>query len=355
MYVPRAVLLLAGALGGWSNAVSGQKPTSSIPAYTVLSAASVRQLLLTKMRSVTLGDSLPDSPSKITDVAVRDGRIYVLDGEIHRLSVYASSGHLLNRSGGWGLAFGKFEAPRQLLLVGDTLFVVDAGRHGGLASFDLLGRPLGRRRLSGLAPPISAAAWSNGMLVAWIISDTSEGSHPIVTSYNGRGSVLGTGCEPDPLYRSPGMVGQFALSEVSVDAKHALCSQVLTPVVQILDHSARAVGAITWAPPFYVPPRDVYMSLNAQDIQQFRSKWTLHEHTYPTGNGFISVYSRYDLGAHRMRYYLFGCPELESPAHCSAIESPGRPVSFVAPRTLVVETTRGQKDPTTLEFLKFTL
>lgn len=349
------VLAAFGAFSSASVPGAAQNSAAASAAYTVLTADRVGQLRLVPTRSVVLGDSLPDSPSKITDVAVTHGRIYILDGQINRLLVYTPSGHLIHRSGGWGSSVGQFETPRRLVFVADTLLVVDAAHHGYLASFDLTGNSTGGRRLAVLEPPIAASAWSDTLLVAWIVSDVGTGPHLIVTSFNARGGVIGNGCKPDPRYSSKGMVGAFALSEVSSNAMHVLCSQFITPVIQILDHSARTVGAITWAPPFYVAPRDEPVSLNAQDIQQFRSTWTSHERSYPVRRGFLSIYSRYDVGSHRMRYYLFGCPEVNRADHCLTIEAPGRPASFIEPNTLVVERSRGPTEPLILDFFRFAL
>jgi 6-bladed beta-propeller protein len=101
----------------------------------------------------TLG---PSDFAFVTDVGLSgDGRTYVVDQRMARVSVFDSSGEFLNRFGVTGAGPGEFLAPFKIVVFDSSLAVYD-NRLGRISIFDLDGKflssfPLSGRLLSSLS------------------------------------------------------------------------------------------------------------------------------------------------------------------------------------------------------------
>lgn len=149
-------ITLSGCDGGSdpsSNGSSGPAHLDALP-------------LLTVEEDVRVGDvEDPDLGfSRVTGLDVdRDGNVYVMEGLVPEIRVYAPGGTLLRRIGRRGGGPGEFESVPRFGVVGDTIWAVD-GANERITLFDREGEVLSTGRYASLAVPLPS---SHGYLVPW--------------------------------------------------------------------------------------------------------------------------------------------------------------------------------------------
>lgn len=108
--------LIAAGCGGEEN---GQAPSANEPAALDTVLISVADTI-----GVMMGDSAYVFGNITEAELAPDGRIYVLDGLLARLSVYSPEGELLSTSGRRGSGPGEYLYPRSMALLDDGSLVV---------------------------------------------------------------------------------------------------------------------------------------------------------------------------------------------------------------------------------------
>jgi hypothetical protein len=283
----------------------------------------------------------------------------VLDGEGRRLLAYDTvSGRRLFSVGRWGKDPGMFDVPRRMEFVGDTLLILDVTHAVALSAFDERGRFIGPRfpilkRIGGTAFAVLAGT----LIVTTLTPRQTSTGRDVALITDGDGRVLSTGCREDPRYQesraSNGELYRFAFRDIAVFGQRVLCTEPISPRVQILDPRGKPRGAVAIVPPFYRAPKDVPSepSRSKRDILVLESSWTSHNRIFAGPHGFISVYARYDLEAGAPTFYLFSCDldRNDKPSHCGATTSPGNPVRFRPPDSLFIVVKSRAPAPTQLE------
>jgi hypothetical protein len=325
---------------------------SDLGRYELLGARDVARLSLRLVRTVPLGTTDLETPASIPRAKIAPRSIVVVDEAARRLRAYSRLGRSLFSvpigAGGAGL-----RSAVALAYSGDTIFVLDIDEKQGVVTLDSTGHRLGSLPIRVSSSTVDYVAGDSGSLVATIMTDRGilDDTAGIVSIVDREGHARTLGCAPDPLYResvkNAGLFQYFRFFGVSTLGRRTYCRQPITPVVQILDEHGRPLGTLRRAPPFYKRPPDVSKAnpTNKTLLVTFRSQWTEHTRFFPYEAGFVSFYTVYDANAGRDRYFLFACDSASGTARCRSAESPGMPLDFIAPDTLiVVEPLHGPRD-----------
>ncbi|HYW05375.1 MAG TPA: 6-bladed beta-propeller [Longimicrobium sp.] len=345
MRIPRRPLwplitLILFALAGCGK---DERTASPLDTTTVeqLSRSEVDALELTLIDSVTLGTA-GESVEEITDLRIKDGKFYVLDAMAKHVRVFGRDGRLHSTIGRAGKGPGEFQDAMSLAVVPEGLFVADPMRGKELSLFTEQGRFVENRAFHTPTPPTSLA--SSGELIATMgllsIKDPATEGWNVVGISTMRGDSLGTGCVLDSRFiesrKRDGRLSHFGFGTVTTRADTVYCTQGISPVVQVMDRTGRAVRQIRVAPPFYVAPTDGELKLNQKAMFDFLGTFTAMGGFTPVEGGFVSMYTRFNQEAGEIRVHLLVCRN-GAPLRCGTVENIRKPVYIPTLDTVYIE------------------
>lgn len=363
--VAARLLLLSGVIGACRSEPAPRGPTEAAPTdtaleYTQLPLDSARELLVTRVHTIALGtaNSTPKGISSLR--AAPAGGFVLLDGISRSVRWYERSGRE-RREVSWQ-DIPEISRPIALTVDGDKVFVVDVDPRRGAARLDSLGHT-DLRVAPRLATSISdVVPRPSEFVFAAILEKTSvaAGRAHVLAWTRANGDTIRTACAPEAVYRNSakrdGMYALFVAAGVRVFNGLVFCRQPASPVVQVYDTLGALRTVLRVAPPFYRRPADVHASMNPQRVDQFRSTFTEHLGFWPHDQGFISVYSQFDLTRGTTVYRLFSCDSYESPTVCGTAETDYQPVDFIAPDTLVaIDPTESGQNARAVSLLRVSL
>jgi hypothetical protein len=336
----RALPAAALSLAGCQRSAVSRAPLDVITAQP-LAASQVRPLTLRKIGSITLGTPA-ETVEEISSLAVHGGRYYVLDGMAKRVRVFDADGHLAATIGRAGPGPGEFKDPIALTFGPEGLLVADPSHGKYLSLFDEQGRFVAQKPFRSPTLPVSVAV--AGDLVASMgllsITDPEKEGWTVAGLSTTRGDSLGTGCVIDPRYvdsrRHDGRIAHVDFGGVTARGDYVYCYQSISPVVQVMDRTGRALRQIRVTPPFYVAPTDGALSLNQKAIFDFLGSFTAFSGFVPLEDGFVSTYTRFDRAQGEIRAHLLVCRE--KPAlRCGTVQNVRRPVYVPSLDTVYLE------------------
>lgn len=318
--------------------------------------AALERLALSRIRDLRLGTVDSVAPASVHDAVLSGSKIWVLDGDARRLLAYhVDNGTRLLSAGRAGSEPGEFEVPRRIAVRGDTVYVMDVSHRNTISAFDFQGRFLGTRapRLSGVGATsllIKDSLFVVATLTPHAASPNKNKTRPasvatgVIMFAGSTGEVQAVACIEDAGYEASrklgGVLRGYAFRDVASFRDVFLCSQPISPDIQVVSRSGDVITTIKAVPNFYVPPVDSRSKKDESpgDILDFQSRWTVHDRVFATSRGFLSVYSRYHKSRSAPVYSAFACDldELLQPQACRSGEIPGKPLRLIQPDTLMV-------------------
>lgn len=320
--------------------------------FTTLDSTEVPVLSLTAGETVPLGSGGPDSPKRISRLLLTSDAIFVLDEEGAAVRRYDRRGRLVFTVDGASQRAWRFGRTYAMAVRNDSLTLADMSWRRGATAISPSGDVLRSVPFEESASLNSVALADSVFVVGHLAirAQLDSGTARLVTVFGADGARLAEGCTPDPIYqrsvRDRGLFGMFGGAGAGVQDSHIYCWQAVSPVVQVLRLDGQLESAIQFAPPFYRRGGDAPGSMDPEAVQRFSSTWTELGAFFPFPDGFLSVYSSFDLEAGKLAYSLFLCRGLqdETPA-CAMATIFDRPMGFLAPDTLV--TVEGSDTPST--------
>jgi hypothetical protein len=339
---------VVAACGTHVERKSGEPPDSkSSPAdvsaetYRILGPGQVDSMKLSEVAFVSLGTDTNSSPRSIHSLAVSRNGIALADGVRHQIRNFDRSG----RSKGtlqYDGVDGSLKTPVSISVMADTAYVLDLDENRGVTVTTEAGRISRRIPLETGSSGFSIAATENGLIGTGVGSDAGIRAGTVRFAYrlDHNGRKLSTMCTPDPVYAASiarnGMFQLFRAAGVSTRDGRVFCRQPVSPLVQVFDTRGNRLPYPMVAPPFYLRQNDAPQSMNQRALERFAATWTEHRAFHPTADGYLSVYSRFDPKAQRVRFQLFRCRAAKSvEMRCGVAESEREPLAFVEPDTIV--------------------
>ncbi|MBX9928221.1 MAG: hypothetical protein K2X99_04835 [Gemmatimonadaceae bacterium] len=328
--------------------------------YSRLDSGAVAQLSATLAASVTLGTDSATTPRSVSRVELTRTAIFVLDGDPKAVRRFDRRGRQEFSRFAGRAPTAELKTPTGIAVVGDTVYVVDMDSRRGTFVIDPHGS---------LVPAVPSSARATLMGVAatrGVLAMASIGSDRAITGDSARflslmsrgGSHVASVCRPDPEYAASlarrGLFELYRATGVSALDGRFYCRQPISPIVQVFDNRGRELPSIRLAPPFYERGADAPQSMNQRAMDRFAATWTEHLDFFPTADGFLSVYARFDAVNASRRYRFFRCwTSRASAPRCGVGETPSRPVGFLPPDSLlVIDYPQGSAGRTVLQFLR---
>jgi hypothetical protein len=328
-------------------------------AYEPMRASDLVPIFLDRVRTVPLGADPIRTPASVARAKITRRGIVVIDEAARMVREYSKVGEPSFVIPIGSEAGSNLKSPVALASRGDTLLVLDLDPNRGITAFDTSGREIANTPVKVPASTVDYVVTQDAYVVA-TIADTKEiadGAGVILWAVEKNGDATAFGCAPDSLYRrsikNTGLFQLFRFFGVSSAGEQTFCRQPLSPVVHILDAKTRSVALLRRAPPFYQRPGDIPQTMNNVVVSKFRSTWTEHARFFPRARGFISVYTTFDSQIGRDKHLLFACDSTSGATRCGTRESPGMPLDFLSPDTLViVEPLKGSRDVQRISFYR---
>lgn len=342
------ILTLVLALGGCTGSDHGDDYWATIGTvergweYMLVDAVDATVLAVDSVAMIPLGSSIDESPVKVSRVVVTPSAVSITDVGTGRILRYGRNGRLEFSIPTGAKTSARLIRPEDLAVSGDSLFILDMDQNNGITVIDGSGAVVGAYDVPTNAST-SSIAFADGRFVVTTIArdvDVLAGTARFASLSDADGSFLTQVCEPDPMYaqslNARGLFGLFRGVSASIRGNRIYCHQALSPIVQVFTLQGDSLPSIRVAPPFYRRGTDAPQSMNQLELNEFTSTWTEHLEFYPFDDGFLSVYTLFDIAENQRRYLLFRCHALPSALwQCGTGEVQGRPLAFIAPDTLV--------------------
>lgn len=319
-----------------SPARNGRLPERTID------AGSVGELDLTLEETIRLGTSDEGFVNGVTDIAFSDSLIFVLDGFDQSVKLFDSdTGRLMRRFGQRGEGPGEFRYPMAIEVWKDTVYVVDPSLGPELQVFSTEGDFLGERRIDVPGTPADLSISDHGLAVVVLLShEENPGDSHIARLLSMDGSARMAWCEIDGRFltseREQGLLDRMRQSNVTATVDAVACIQPISPAIQLLSSDTIALNLV---PPFYREPLDrPFEGVTQPEIFDFLSSWTAHNNSYVWDDGFISVYSEYDLETQSFSFSIFRCLSVPGgDSSCAQATGLGNVVAVPNLHTIYVE------------------
>lgn len=313
---------------------SERRSASTEPDIAYSKANGVAALALAPLSRVNFSAKGVSPPTQYMKLIVTDDRFYALDGFDPFVKVYSRSGEFLQQIGKEGEGPGELERPLTFGLNGDEVWIVDVGRGRGVSRFTREGAYLSEASLKAGSPIFDLNFIGDGPAVAVLGRAREKDGWQFARVFNRAGKEELRGCSRDgSVIRSLAEEGRLSMTPVTrlaVGGDIVYCIQQTSPVVQMLSLSGRTLEPFRLSPPFYRPPSEGELSLNAKRMFEYMSTWTSHDAIYALTDGFASVYSTYDLESAAPRYAVFACRSVTTKPMCGVVENLPQP-AFIAP------------------------
>ena len=303
---------------------------------------SVERITLEEVGSVTLGDDPSVAPRTVSHLVIDTRSIALIDvgqATVYRYDRAGKTAFVLSTRNSTSTGL---QAPNTLVLAGESTYVADMEQGAGIFVFDVRGNLVKRIRLRTNSASVGLVSSSAGLALATLATDqdVSARKAQFLAFLNADGTLVAQGCIPDPVYSTSvsqrRFLGLFREIGVSTDGARIYCRQPVSPTIQVFDLHGRPIQSIRFRPPFYVRASDTTATMSQPEIERFETKGMLHSAFFPTSDGFVSVYSRFDEALGRRRYQLFRARRNSAQRQVFGVaESELEPVAFLAPDTLV--------------------
>lgn len=291
----------------------------------------VPRLALMLVDSLVLG-SPADGVLTITDFEIHDGNVYVVDEMAKTVHVFNASGERIRTLGREGQGPGEFRMPASVAFSEEGVLVMDPSHGKRVSLFGHDGRFIEMRNFD--TPTAATGILTDrgrmiGMGVVAIADPAREGRN-VLGITDAAGKRLGAGCAIDERYiesrRAGGMIGSLTYGSVAARDGRIYCTQMISPVVQVMDSLGRPIEQIRLTPPFYAAPEDRPATQDRTAILNYLATFMAHVAFYPVEGGFVSVYSRYSDEWTDIRYHLFICDTTRAEPRCSVVYDTLKPV-----------------------------
>jgi hypothetical protein len=257
-----------------------------------------------------------------------------------KVKIYDRAGRLLSQFGRKGLEDNEFDDPYRVAVRNDSIFVLDLARFSRLPAFDSSGAYLGSVAWKNERMPTDMRATPEGFVITTTVSGREGDTRQVAKLIDRAGASRGEGCRIDPAIiaseQRGEMLGAFVFSRIEQRAGRVYCSQPSTPVVQVINERGTLVDSIVDAPPFYVAPPREKMTTNSKKATDYTAKFTMHLGLVPTGDGFVSIYRRFDPVAGRLAYSLFACRGEGAQRRCGTVSTPREILHIAEPDTIYI-------------------
>ena len=299
-------------------------------------------LSIERVRVINLGTDSAGFVNSITDLAVVDSVLYVLDGMSKEVKVYdRSTGRLKGRFGGMGPGPGEFRDPMAIAATLDTVYVIDPTMGPFVAVFTSAGDFVEERELEIPGNPTDFVLSSGGFVVLTPFApEQRSGDHHIAHRLARDGTWVGSGCASDGRYAASeatgGLLARMRYSFVTATPDRIACTQPVSPAIQLVEGNG---PVLNYVPPFYRPPTDRPLEgISQAAMFEFLSTWTTHVQAYVWETSFLSIYSTYDTDTKQVTYSVFRCGLAgEEVTNCDVLHGLGNVVAVPTPDSLFVE------------------
>jgi hypothetical protein len=340
-----ALLFTACGPGGDSSG----RPDGS--GYTVANAGSLPRLE-TRWEDTLVMGSLEDSVFSITDFEIHDGNAYVVDEMTKTVHVFpADGGPRVRRLGRAGSGPGEFRMPSSVAFSEEGVLVMDPSHGKRVSLFGYDGRFIQMRNFD--TPTAATSITTDGGRMIGIgvlaIADPALEGRNVLGITDAAGRRLGDGCVMDERYlessRTRGMIGALTYGSVAARGGRIYCTQMISPVVQVMDSLGRPIEQIRLEPRFYQAPEDRPVTQDRAEILKYLATFTAHVAFYPVEGGFVSVFSRYSGEWTDIRYHLLVCDTTRGEPRCGVVHDLPKPVYIPSLDRVYIEESRGLDEP----------
>ena len=329
-------LLIAGS-------VLACRPAESAPPFLRVDATDVVSLQLTPIGRISLATHADSTPEQISQVVRVSDTYWVLDTRKRRIELFDHAGKRSASIQASDVDTAGLIDPRRFAIARDTLFVLDGAYLDRIAKFDQTGRALAYQRIRNSDVLTDIVVRNGTTYAATALSSANTGQGMVRQFQNQTEERTISGCPRDPRFVESrdkgGILKVFSFVTLSVLGDKLYCAQRITPVVESMSLDGTPAGQVAFAPPFYVAPQDRKMTTNIRTLNAYAATWTALQQFHPLRAGFVQVYAVFDSVAGTQRHRLFACDTSGVRLRCGESMSPGRPVYFGAPDTLIVHVT----------------
>lgn len=299
---------------------------------------------LRKVSEIPLGRTREETPADFGNVTVGRRGVIVIDHGTREVRRYSRDGALMHRVSFARSRQSQLVQPIVAFLDGDTTYAVDLDPNRGITVVGPTGAISRKIRLEiGSAAVMSAMKTREGFAfgVAVDPNKLAGGELPTTARFTDlSGRLTAEGCPVSGSYAKSaekrGMLAMYQAFTLKGTDNVFFCHDPASATVRIINASGDSLGVIGAQPPWYIPPRDVPMSMNPVDDEKFQSQYTAHSAFHPTRAGFVSVYQQFRTDLRRPEYRAFKCPSRTQDVSCSSLLLPGKVLDFLSPDTLVV-------------------
>jgi hypothetical protein len=291
----------------------------------------VARLALAPADSLVLG-SPADGVFSVTDFEIHDGNVYIVDEMAKTVHVFNASGERIRTLGREGSGPGEFRMPASVAFSDEGVLVMDPSHGKRVSLFGHDGRFIEMRNFDTPTAATSIITDRGRMIGMGVlaIADPEREGRNVLGITDAAGKRLGAGCAIDERYiessRTGGMIGSLTYGSVAARDGRIYCTQMISPVVQVMDSLGRPIEQMRLTPPFYAAPEDRPATQDRTAILSYLATFTAHVAFHPVEGGFVSVYSRYSDEWTGIRYHLFICDTTQPEPRCGVVHDTPKPV-----------------------------
>lgn len=347
----RAALCALAVFSAACGPGDGSPDRADASGYTAADAGDLPRLETRWHDTVVLGTPA-DSVFSITDLEIHDGRMYVVDEMAKTVHVFdTAGGPRIRRLGRAGSGPGEFRMPASVAFSEQGVLVTDPSQGKRVALFGHDGRFIGMRNFDTPTAATSILTQGGRMIGMGVlaIADPAREGRNVLGITDAAGKRLGAGCVIDPRYlessRGGGMIGTLTYGSVAARGGRLYCTQMISPVVQVMDSLGRPIEQIRLAPRFYTAPEDRPLTQDRGEILRYLGSFTSHVAFHPVEGGFVSVFSRYSSEWTDIRYHLLVCDTTRVEPRCGVVYDLPKPVYVPGLDRVYVEEYRALDEP----------